>query len=273
MTTMRGVTRVVVLGVAAATSLFPFYWMVRTSIAPPDETFVHGIPWLPSELDLSGYRRAWSTGGLGHAMVVGLIQTLGILLLQLVTCVPAAYVLARIRTRATAIALSAVLGCLLVPSQVTQIPMFIGVNLVGLSDSIWGLVLPFTTSAFGIYLIRQQIMAIPEALFDAARADGLSHVGTLTRVVIPLASPGIAAFSVFSVFAHWNEYLWPLLVARSPDVQTPPLALAVFQQADIGYDYAALTAGAVMVTAPVVALFLLAQKQFVRGMSGTEISG
>ena len=259
--------------IAVLIALFPFYWMVRTSVAPSSETFFQGITWLPTRFDFAGYERAWNVGGLGPAMVVGLVSTLGILALQLVTCIPAAYVLAKVRTRWTAAGLAIVLGCLLVPSQVTLIPLFIGVNIAGLSDSLLGLILPFSTSAFGIYLIRQQIMNIPDALLDAARADGLGHLRRLTTVVIPLASPGIAAFSVFSVFAHWNEYLWPLLIARSPGVRTPPLALAVFQQADIGYDYAALSAGAVIVTAPVVILFLLAQRQFVRGMSGTEVPG
>ena len=91
--------------------------------------------------------------------------------------------------------------------------------------------------------------------------------------IIPMAAPGIAAFSVFSVFVHWNEYLWPLLIARSPDLRTPPLALAVFQQADTGFDYSALAAGAAIVTAPVVILFLVAQRRFVQGMSGSEIPG
>jgi multiple sugar transport system permease protein len=261
------------IGIAVSVSLFPFYWMVRTSIAPPNETFSQGISWVPSEIDLSGYTRAWTIGGLGPAMVVGLVQTLGILALQLVTCVPAAYVLAKVRTRVTGIALTLVLGGLLVPGQVTLIPLFVGVNVAGLADSIWGLVVPFSTSTFGIYLIRQQVMSIPDAIVEAARADGLGHVRRLVHVVVPLAAPGIAAFSVLSVFAHWNEYLWPLLVARSPDVRTPPLALAAFQQADTGYDYPALTAGAVIVTVPVIVLFFLAQKQFVRGMSGSEISG
>ncbi|GAA0985426.1 carbohydrate ABC transporter permease [Acrocarpospora macrocephala] len=257
---------------AVAVSLFPFYWMVRTSVAPADETFSQGISWVPTRIDLSGYGRAWTSGELGRAMVVGLVQTLGILALQLVTCVPAAYVLAKVRNRATGVALTMVLVGLLVPSQVTLIPLFVGVNVLGIADSISGLILPFCTSTFGIYLIRQQIMSIPDALLDAARADGLGHVRRLTSVVIPIAAPGIAAFSVFSVFAHWNEYLWPLLAVRSAELRTPPLALAAFQQADVGYDYPALTAGAVIVTAPIVVLFLLAQRQFVHGMSGTEIT-
>lgn len=261
------------IAAAVIVSLFPFYWMLRTSVAPSDEVFFEGISLLPAGIDLSNYARAWEQGGLGQAVVVGVLVTLGILALQLLTCIPAAYVLSKVRLRWTPIGLAVVLGGVLVPSQVTLIPTFIGINAAGLADSMAGLILPFFTSAFGIFLLRQQMMSIPDALMEAARTDGLGHFRILTKVIVPLAAPGIAAFSVFSVFTHWNEYLWPLLIARSPDLRTPPLALAVFQQADIGFDYSALAAGAVIVTAPVVLLFLFAQKRFVQGMSGAEIPG
>lgn len=265
--------RIGLLLVAIAVSLFPFYWMLRTAVSPADEVFFDGISFLPSQLDFSSFARAWEKADLGQAMLVGGSVTLLILGLQLLTCIPAAYVLAKVRMRGTGVALALVLACLLVPGQVTLIPTFIGVNLFGLGDSIAGLVLPFATSAFGIFLLRQQMLAIPESLMEAARTDGLGHLRTLRSVVIPMAAPGIAAFSVFSVFVHWNEYLWPLLIARSAELRTPPLALAVFQQAETGFDYPALAAGAAIVTAPVVILFLVAQRQFVQGMSGAEIPG
>ena len=273
---MKTIVRIgtgLLIAAAVVVSLFPFYWMLRTSVAPSDEVFFEGISLFPAGIDLSNYARAWDQGGLGQAVLIGALVTAGILAIQLVTCIPAAYVLAKVRLRWTGVALAVVLAGVLIPSQVTLIPTFIGINPVGLADSVSGLILPFMTSAFGIFLLRQQMVSIPDALMEAARTDGLGHVRTLTRVVVPLAAPGIAAFSVFSVFTHWNEYLWPLLIARSPDLRTPPLALAVFQQADVGFDYSALAAGAVIVTAPVVLLFLFAQKRFVQGMSGAEIPG
>lgn len=258
---------------AVLISLFPFYWMLRTAVSPADEVFFDGISLVPAQIDLSNFARAWTDANLGQAVLNGVIVTGSILVLQLVTCIPAAYVLAKVKMRGTGIVLAVVLGCLLVPSQVTLIPTFIGVNLVGLADTLTALVLPFVTSAFGIFLLRQQMMSIPDSLMEAARTDGLGHFRTLRNVVIPMAAPGIAAFSVFSVFTHWNDYMWPLLIARSTEIATPPLALGIFQQADIGLDYSALSAGAVIVTAPVVILFLFAQKRFVQGMSGTEIPG
>lgn len=273
MSVVLRIGRVLLLSLAIAVSLFPFYWMLRTALAPANEVTFEGISFLPSQIDLSNFVRAWERADLGNAVLVGSTVTLLILALQLVTCIPAAYVLAKVRMRGSGLVLGVVLASLLVPSQVTLIPTFIGVNVAGLGDSIIGLALPFATSAFGIFLLRQQMIAIPESLMEAARTDGLGHLRILRSVVIPMAAPGIAAFSVFSVFVHWNEYLWPLLIARSPELRTPPLALAVFQQGEIGYDYSALAAGAAIVTAPVVILFLVAQRRFVQGMSGAEIPG
>lgn len=270
---LLGTGRWVLLAVAVLVSLFPFYWMLRTALSPADEVFFDGISLVPSHLEWGNFARAWNDAHLGQAVRNGVVVTVAILALQLITCIPAAYVLAKVRMRGKGLALAVVLGCLLVPSQATMIPLFIGVNAVGLADTLPGLVVPFATSAFGIFLLRQQMLSIPDALLEAARADGLGHFTTLRRIVIPMAAPGIAAFSVFSVFTHWNDYLWPLLVARSAEVQTPPLALAVFQQADVGFDYSALAAGAAIVTAPVIALFLVAQRRFVAGMSGAEIPG
>ena len=122
-------------------------------------------------------------------------------------------------------------------------------------------------------MIRNQMMSVPPQLLEACEMDGLGPFRTMVSVVTPMAKPGIAAFSVYSIFVHWNDYMWPLLVVRSPDIHTPPLALAIFQDVDSGSDYPALAAGAAIVTVPIVVIFLFAQKHFVRGMSGTEITG
>ncbi|MEV7908079.1 ABC transporter permease subunit, partial [Streptomyces anulatus] len=123
------------------------------------------------------------------------------------------------------------------------------------------------------FLLRQHMLTVPDALLEAARADGLRTFSTLRRVVVPASAPAIAAFAVFSIFVHWNDYLWPLLVARDPALRTPPLALAIFQQAETGQDFGALAAGAAIITVPIVLLFLLAQRRFVAGIAGGELPG
>lgn len=263
-----------VFGTAAVIiSLFPFYWMLRTAVAPADGNPLTGLSLFPTELDWSNFGRAWEQANLGTAMLNGLTVTLGILLLQLLTCIPAAYALSRFRFRGSGAIMGLVLACLLIPTQATLIPTFVGLNLFGLGDTKIGLVLPFVTSAIGIFMLRQQMLSIPDALMEAARVDGLGPMRTLVSVVVPMSAPSIAAFSMLSIFTHWNDYLWPLLVARSPEIMTPPLTLAIFQNAESGLDFPALAAAAAIVTAPVIILFLLAQRHFVRGMAGPEVAG
>jgi multiple sugar transport system permease protein len=264
----------VVLGVAAAVvAIFPFYWMLRTSVVPSDQLTTTGLRLFPADIDFSNYLRAWDMAHLGQAVLNGIVVTLGILLLQLLTCIPAAYALAKFRFRGSGLFLGLVIIALLIPTQATMIPTFVGLNLLGLGDTLIGLVLPFTTSAIGIFMLRQQMLSIPDAIMEAARTDGLGPFRTLISVVTPMSMPSVAAFSMLSIFTHWNDYLWPLLMARSPGIMTPPLTLAIFQNADLGFDYQALAAAAAIVTGPVVILFLLAQRHFVRGMAGPEVAG
>lgn len=258
---------------ASLIALTPFYWMVRTAVSPEDQIFFSGISLFPTELSLSNFGRAWSEAGLGKAMLNGAIVTLAILFFQLATCIPAAYAFAKLQFKGRDTLYAVVLAALLIPIQATAIPTYIGLSRFDLIDTHASLVLPFVTSAFGIFIIRQYMVTIPDALLEAARMDGLSQATTLWRVIVPLARPAIMTFAVFSIFVHWNDYLWPLLVARSPDLATPPLGLARLQDAEQGTDFGALAAGATLVTLPIVVLFVIARKRFVAGIGGGEVTG
>lgn len=274
--TDRRLWRVVRVGLVLLTvtvAVFPFFWMLRTSVAGANSVLIDGLTPLPSSIDLGNYSRAWVQADLGTAMLNGAVVTVSILVLQLLTCVPAAYAFAKLRFAGRETLYLVVLGCLLIPTQATALPLFLGVSSVGLADTLAALIAPFASSAFGIFLLRQHMLTIPDALLEAARADGLRTFSTLRRVVVPASAPAIATFAVFSIFVHWNDYLWPLLVARDPALHTPPLALAIFQQAEVGVDFGALAAGAAIITAPIVALFLLAQRRFVAGLAGGELPG
>lgn len=265
--------RMLMVVVTCAIAVFPFFWMLRTSIASKDSVFFDGISVLPDRFDFSNYSKSWHDAQLGSAMLNGLVVAGIILACQLLTCVPAAYAFAKLRFRGANAVFGLVLASLLIPVQATALPTYIGVSVLGLANTRTALIVPFLTSGFGIFLIRQHMLTIPDALMEAARADGLGPIRTLMKVVLPLSRPAIATFSVFSIWVHWNDYLWPLLVARSPQLRTPPLALAVFQDAERGINYSALAAGAVIVTLPIVVLFTVAQKRFVQGIAGGEITG
>ena len=254
-------------------ALFPFIWMIRTSLVPADEVYVVGLRLLPDNLTFENYQRAWEEAHLGQAMLNGFIVTFGILILQLLTVVPAAFAFARLQFRGRTAIFLAVVASLLVSSQVTAVPNYITLSALGLVNTRIGLIVPFATSAFGIFLIRQYMVATPIELLEAARLDGLSTLRTLLHIYVPVARPAISAFAVFSFVVHWNDYLWPLLVARTPEIYTPALALAKFNVAEVGRDFGALTAGAAIVTLPAIIAFLIAQQRFVEGLTGGEIPG
>jgi multiple sugar transport system permease protein len=267
----RGSIRWILVIVAVTVAIFPYVWMLRTSLTP--DAFAAGLSLIPTRINLSAYVRAWTVGGMGPAVMNGVIVSVSVLFIQLLTSVPAAFAFAKLRFRGRNVLYVMILAALLIPGQAIAIPLFLGMSYANLANTYLGLILPSTTTAFGLFLLRQYMVSLPDGLIDAARMDGFSYRQILLRVVVPLSKPAIVTFALFSVFGSWNEYFWPLLIARDPGLRTPPLALAVFQNSDAGFDYSALAAGAVIVTLPIIVLFLIARRNFVSGITGNEIVG
>jgi multiple sugar transport system permease protein len=267
----QGSIRWVLVIVAVTVAIFPYVWMIRTSLTP--DAFAAGLSPIPTRINLSAYVRAWTVGGMGPAVLNGVIVSASVLFIQLLTSVPAAFAFAKLRFRGRNVLYVMILAALLIPGQAIAIPLFLGMSYANLANTYLGLILPSTTTAFGLFLLRQYMVSLPDGLIDAARMDGFSYPQILLRVVVPLSKPAIVTFALFSVFGSWNEYFWPLLIARDPGLRTPPLALAVFQNSDAGFDYSALAAGAVIVTLPIIVLFLIARRNFVSGITGNEIVG
>ena len=164
-----------------------------------------------------------------------------------------------------------VLATLLVPTQVTAIPNYVTISALGFADTRVGLVLPFMANAAAIFLLRQYMSTIPASVLEAARMDGLGTWRTLRTVVVPLCMPAIATVSVFSFLLSFNEYLWPLLVARSPEIATPPLAVANIATSSIVPDFAQLAAAALIISLPTLVVFVVAQRRLTAGITGTGI--
>nr|WP_243407851.1 carbohydrate ABC transporter permease [Frankia canadensis] len=259
------------LAVGIAAALLPFVWMLRTALGPPQTALSLNSNPLPSEVHLDSFRRAWQDADLGSALVTGVGVSLAILALQLATAIPAAYAFACLRFRGRAAAFGMVLATLLVPSQITAVPNYVTISALGLADTRIGLVLPFMTQAGMIFMLRQYMTTIPASVLDAARIDGLGTWRTLRSIVVPLAAPAIATVSVFSFLLSYNEYLWPLLVARSPGIATPPLALArlLTDSSSIIPDFAELAAAALVISLPSLAVFVIAQRRLATGIAGT----
>jgi multiple sugar transport system permease protein len=271
--TLRGV-RHLVLGFGTLVMLAPFIVMVATSLKPKEEIYSPEFQLLPHRLAaVENYQEALTQVPLLHFLLNGVIVTAAIFVLQLLVNVPAAYALAKLRFRGRTTLFGAVLLCLLIPYQATALPIYILFHWLGLLNTYAALVLPFTISVFGIFLMRQFFLGVPDDLIDAARIDGVSEYGIVWSVMAPAAIPALVAFGIFSVVAHWNDYFWPLIAVGEQGLYTPPLGIAHLKLNAEGTAYGPLMAAATIVIAPLVLAFLVAQRRFVEGVVFTGMKG
>lgn len=268
------IARHLVLGAMAFVFLSPFIWMVLTSFKPVDEIFQVQLTLLPHQwAAIENYTTALTKVPLLRYLANGVLVCTAILLLQILVALPAAYAFAKIDFRVKAWAWRGVLLALMIPHQATAIPLYVMLHHAGLLNTMAALVVPFSISAFGIFLMRQFFRTVPDDLVHAARLDGMSELELVWRVMLPTATPALFAFAIFSVVWHWNDYFWPLLVIASPDLATPPLGTILFRNEEAGTNYGPLMAGTVLITAPLVLMFMFAQKRFVEGVTLTGVKG
>jgi len=264
------ILRHVVLMTLAVVIVAPFVWMVLCSFKTQSEILSAEIRLIPHTwAAVENYTAALTRVPMLRFLLNGVIVTLVIFLLQVLVNLPAAYALAKLRFRGRSAFLGLVLLCLLIPVHATAIPTYIMFYKAGLLNTYASLILPFTISVFGIFLMRQFFMTVPDDLIDAARVDGMSEIGIVWRVMLPTAVPALVAFGIFSVVAHWNDYFWPLIVVADQALYTPPLGVAFFRLNDQGTSYGPLMAAATISIAPLVIAFLLAQRRFIEGITLT----
>jgi len=258
--------------VGAAFILLPFVWMLLTSVRPASEVFTAGFNPIPTSFAaVQNYSEALTKSPLLQFMWNGVLVCAGILLVQLLFAIPAGYALAKLSFRAQPLIFALVLFGLTVPVQVTALPIYIALARLNLLNTYFAIMAPFFLSVFGIFLFRQFFKGFPQEIIHAARLDGFTELEIVLRIIVPSALPAIAAFSVFSITSHWNDLYWPLIVTTSADHATPPLGMMIFRDQETGSNYGALMAGAAIITAPLIIAFLIAQRQFVRGITMTGV--
>lgn len=264
--------RHLLLAMGAAIMLLPFIWMLATSAKPPQEIFSSEIRLLPSNWHhYENYAAAFSKQPLLRYLLNGLIVCAAIFVAQVAIMVPAAYAIAKLRFPGRGAFFVLVLLSLLIPAQVTAIPLYIMFYSAKLLDTYAALILPSIISVFGIFLMRQFFRTVPDDLIHAARLDGCGELSIVRRVVLPTAMPAIVAFGILSLVWNWNDYFWPLLVVSSPELATPPLGIVFFDSQEAGTDFGPLMAGAVVITAPLLLAFLLAQRRFIEGVTMSSL--
>lgn len=257
-----------VLLVGGLVMVLPFVWMLVTSIRPPHEIFEGSLlPWPQTFYGWGHYEAALLNVPLLRFMLNGVIICTGILIVQIAVAVPAAYALAKLHFFGKDVLWVGTLAALSVPIQVTALPIYIALATVGGLNTYFAIMLPFFLSVFAIFLLRQAFKTFPDEIIHAARLDGLSEFEIIWRIVLPSYKSTLAAFSIFSVVAHWNDLYWPMIVISETTLAPPPLGMIFFANAESGSDYGALMAGATLLTMPLVLIFLLARKRFIEGLT------
>jgi multiple sugar transport system permease protein len=261
----------VILVLALLAVVGPFVWMALSSVKPEAE--IRAVPptWLPETFTLQNYRDLFSRLNFPlyffNSTLVAALVTAG----NLLFCSLLGYALAKLRFPGKRALFIVVLGMLMVPGMVTFVPQFVLISNMGLANSYAGLVLPFLAGPFGVFLMRQFLLSIPDDLLEAARVDGAGEFRIFWRVVLPLCRPALATLGILTFLASWNNFLWPLVVATTEDRYTLPVALALYSIGQNKTDYELLLSGAVVVVLPVLIVFLVLQRYFLRGIATTGL--
>lgn len=266
------VVKYVVLLALAVLMLIPFVWMISSSLKTSIDVFSIPMKWIPEVFHWENYVTIWSKVSLmtyfKNTVVVALVVTF----MQILTSSFAAYAFAKMQFKGRDLLFMCYIGTIAVPWQVYMVPQFIMMRSIGLFDTIWALVVLQSFSAFGVFLMRQFYLGIPNALSEAARIDGLSEYGIWFRIILPLAKPAIATLCIFTFVNTWNDFMGPLIYLVSDANKTIQIGLRRFIQAYTA-DYHLIMAASVCSLLPVGAVFLFLQRYFIEGIATTGVKG
>jgi multiple sugar transport system permease protein len=265
----RGTKWIALIG-GAVLILLPFAWMLGTSFKPEGDVFGYPLRLQPTHPTLSNYTAIWRELPFTRLVLNSVVFAGGVTIFSVFFDSLAAYALARLRFPGRTIAFYLVLATLMVPFQVTLVPLFQLVFRLHWLNTYQGLIVPRATSAFGIFLLRQFFVSIPRELDEAARIDGASEWHIYRRIMLPLAKPALATLAVFYFMNNWNDFLWPLVITTGTNHENLPAGLTLFSGQYV-IQHGVLMAGATISLLPLAVAFLLAQRYFVRGVATTGI--
>jgi ABC-type glycerol-3-phosphate transport system permease component len=266
----------VVLVAASVVMIGPFYWAVVTSFKPPGDIFASPPKWIPSPWTLENFRDLFTLIRFHRYFVNSVVVTGSIVVLNIIFDTAAAYAFAKLRFPGRNALFFLLLLTLMVPFQVNLIPLYrIMVGLHRISphlgvDTYSAMIMPSMIQVFGIFLMRQFLMSIPDEILESARVDGASEFRILRSIIFPVAAPGIATLAIFTFLGAWNDFLWPLIVINSDQLRTLPVGLALLQQRNT-INWGNTMAGTVVTSAPMIVVFLLMQRRFIEGLTAGAV--
>jgi multiple sugar transport system permease protein len=260
------------LALLAVLTLFPLVWMVAASLMAPGEASNFPPPLLPRAATLANYRELFATAGIGRQIANSALISACATVLSLLFNLIAGYAFAKLRFAGRDATFRTLLGALVIPGQVAMMPLFLLLKQMGLVNTYAGALVPWLASVFGIFLVRQYALSIPEELLEAARIDGAGELRIFTTIVLPLLKPIVVTLAVLTFLGAWNDFMWPLIVLTDREFQTLPVALAGLSREHV-QDTELMMAGSVVTVLPVLVLFLVLQRHYMQGLLMGSVKG
>ncbi len=251
---------------------FPLVWMMLASLMPPGAASTYPPPLWPERFTFEHYRALFERAAMGRYLLNSTLLATLVTLVSLLFNSMAGYAFAKLRFRGRDGLFKTLLAVLVVPVQVAMLPLFLLMRELGLVNTYGGVLVPAAASVFGIFLIRQFALSIPDSLIEAARIDGASDFRIYWSVALPLMKPVLATLALFTFLATWNDFMWPLIVLTDDDMYTLPVALATLSRERV-QDNELMMAGAVVTVLPVLVVFLALQRYYIQGIMMGSLKG
>jgi len=254
----------------AAVTLAPLGWMVSASVMPTGQSAAFPPPFFPKELTFEHYLRLFTGIRLARYLLNSALLSVSVTAISLAINSMAGFAFAKYRFRGRDQLFKMLVASMIIPSQVTMLPLFLMLNKMGLINTYMGVIIPGMAGIFGIFLIRQFAMSIPDSLIEAARMDGASDFRIYWSLILPLCKPILITLAIFTFMGTWNDFLWPLIVMTDDSMYTLPVAIANLSLEHV-QDTELMMAGAVMTVAPVLILFAAVQKYYISGITAGSL--
>ena len=268
----KQVLSIVLITLVTILFLIPLVYMLSTSLKPKEEVLQNTAALFGSYFAVENYARAWNAFPFGRYLFNSIFVGVATTVVTVVTSAMAAYAFARLKFRGRDKLFFAYLATLMVPLQVTIIPLYMILRILGWHNSYSALIIPPAFTAFGVFMLRQFFLSIPVEIEEAAKIDGCSRFGIFTRIILPMSTPGLASLAIFTFVNSWKSIFWPLIVTSTDTYKTLPLGLYMFS-GQYGTDWSALMAATTISILPGVIFYVIFQKGLVQGIALTGMGG
>jgi len=261
-----------ILIIGSIIMIFPFYWMFLSAFKTPAEVNTTPPTWIPTTFNFNNFVYAFQTAPFGRYFLNSIVVTTSVVILTMVVTILAAFAFSRLKFPGRDLLFSFCISLMMVPFEMIVITNYSTISKMGLIDNLVGLIIPFTSSIFYTYILRNFFLSIPDSLYYSARVDGASNWQYLWKIMVPIAKPSLFTIGLLNTILSWNAFLWPLLIVNTRINRTLPLGLYAFIT-DGGVRYERLMAAATLVVVPIIILFLFTRKNIVNGVARGGLKG